>query len=91
MRDKSNADILIVLDGKTPPVKERQRGQVCNEHVTARDEPVDVMMHYDSINVQRTKAFKRAGAGKHFSVKVEACNHVQKLVEEFSKEMCSDY
>ena len=75
LRDKSNADILIVLDGKTPPVKEREvqrRRQVRDEHVTAREEPVDVTMHHDSINARRTKAFKRAGAGKHFLQIVDA-------------------
>jgi 5'-3' exonuclease len=69
LREQSKADLLVVLDGATPPVKtnevQRRRSQR-REHVRQRDEPVDLQAD-EAANERRTKAFRRAGAGRHYS------------------------
>jgi exonuclease-1 len=69
LREQSKADLLVVLDGPTPPIKtkevQRRRSQR-REHVRQRDEPVDLQAD-DAANERRTKAFRRAGAGRHYS------------------------
>jgi exonuclease-1 len=69
LREQSKADLLVVLDGATPPIKtkevQRRRSQR-KEHVRQRDEPVDLQAD-EAANERRTKAFRRAGAGRHYS------------------------
>lgn len=71
LKDKSKADLIVVLDGKTPPTKAKEverRRKVREENVRQRDEPVDPnQTDVEAANEMRTKAFRRAGAGKHFS------------------------
>jgi 5'-3' exonuclease len=70
LRDTSHADLLVVLDGATPPLKAQEvqrRRHLRHHHETQRDKPVDPHEEeQDDANAQRTKAFKRAGAGRHF-------------------------
>lgn len=71
LRDEGNADLLVVLDGDTPPVKVKEvqrRRMVRKEHVRQRDEPLDPNeTDVHAANEKRTKANRRAGAGRHFT------------------------
>lgn len=71
LRDESKADLLVVLDGETPPVKAKEvvrRRKVRSEHVRQRDEPLDPNENdIQAANEKRTKANRRAGAGRHFT------------------------
>jgi 5'-3' exonuclease len=71
LRDESKADLLVVLDGETPPVKAKEvqrRRKVRGEHVRQRDEPLDPNeIDIQAANEKRTKANRRAGAGRHFT------------------------
>jgi 5'-3' exonuclease len=75
LRTTSQADLLVVFDGKTPPVKlaevERRRS-LRQEHERQREEAVDPNADPTVENERRTKAFRRAGAGRHFSQIIDA-------------------
>jgi 5'-3' exonuclease len=73
LRDTSKADCLVVLDGATPPCKTKEvqrRRETRQEHVRQRDEVVDINAD-EAANHRRTKAFKRAGAGRHYTTIVK--------------------
>ena len=71
LREDSRAEILVVLDGATPPMKQteaQRRRQDRHRHEQARDKPVDPFMEDETLDVnRRTKAFRRAGAGEHLT------------------------
>ena len=86
LQAETNAEVLVVLDGATPPIKMatvQERSQVRKESVRKRDAPVDIAAvstggagsdDLDAMEAQlneRTKANRRAGAGKLFSKIVE--------------------
>ena len=70
LRDTSHADILIVLDGESsPPIKQREterRRAIRQQNERLRDQPVDPHESPTQTNALRTKAFRRAGAGRYF-------------------------
>eukprot|EP00980_Cylindrotheca_fusiformis_P031695 scaffold26800_cov127-Cylindrotheca_fusiformis.AAC.2 len=71
LRDEGDAELLVVLDGDTPPIKAKEverRRKVRNEHVRNRDEPLDPNENnIVAANEKRTKANRRAGAGRHLT------------------------
>ncbi|CAB9529079.1 Exonuclease 1 [Seminavis robusta] len=84
LQKETNAELLAVLDGDTPPIKKAtttQRSEARRENERVRDAPMDMTTATNSENSskeavqkmerERTKANKRAGAGKHFSRIVE--------------------
>ena len=70
LRDTTKADILVVLDGSSPPIKtlevERRRA-LRQEQERLREEPVDPNESPSKNNMRRTKAFRRAGAGRYYN------------------------
>lgn len=72
----TKSNILVVLDGKTPPIKkettsERRSVRAANEQ--ERDRPVDLAEGASSPAIKRrVNANKYAGAGKHYSTVVDA-------------------
>lgn len=70
LRDSTHADILVVLDGESPPVKKREserRREIRSENERVREQPVDPNESPSKTNSQRTKAFRRAGAGRYYT------------------------
>lgn len=68
LRDTTKADILVVLDGASPPIKTREverRRSLRREQERVRDQPVDPNECPTKNNIRRTKAFRRAGAGRY--------------------------
>lgn len=68
LKKASGADILIVLDGATPPIKGtevRGRSDKRKEAAEQRDKPVDPTGDEDA-QEDRVKGNRRAGAGKYF-------------------------
>lgn len=68
LRDMTKADILVVLDGASPPIKTREverRRELRREQERLRDQPVDPNESPTKSNERRTKAFRRAGAGRY--------------------------
>jgi 5'-3' exonuclease len=69
LQKESKAEILVVLDGATPPIKLNEvqsRSQKRKEAEQQRDEPVDPTGDEKAQEI-REKGNRRAGAGKHFS------------------------
>jgi 5'-3' exonuclease len=69
LQKESKAEILVVLDGATPPIKlseVKDRSQKRKEAEMQRDEPVDPTGN-EKAQEQREKGFRRAGAGHNFS------------------------
>lgn len=69
LQRESKAEILVVLDGATPPIKlneTQSRSQKRKEAEKQRDEPVDPTGDKKA-QEEREKGNRRAGAGKHFS------------------------
>ena len=63
------AELLVVLDGASPPVKQRevqQRSQKRKEAVQQRDEPIQETMDDEQALERRLKGFRRAGAGQYY-------------------------
>lgn len=74
LQDTTHADILVVLDGDSPPIKKREaerRREIRRESERVREQPVDPMESPSKTNARRTKAFRRAGAGRYYSRIVE--------------------
>lgn len=74
LRTATNAELLVVLDGGTPPVKtrtveKRKRQREMEEDL--RDRPVDVTADTPTLE-RRIKANRRTGAGPHYTAVVEA-------------------
>lgn len=68
VKQASEGDILVVLDGATPPVKASEskgRADKRKEQERLRDEDVDPTGD-EQAQEKRIKAFRRAGAGKHY-------------------------
>jgi 5'-3' exonuclease len=68
LRDMTKAHILIVLDGASPPIKTREVGrrrELRREQERVREQPVDPNESPTKNNERRTKAFRRAGAGRY--------------------------
>jgi 5'-3' exonuclease len=69
LQKESKAEILVVLDGATPPIKlleVQERSQKRKEAEKQRDEAVDPTGNKKAQEI-REKGNRRAGAGKHFS------------------------
>jgi len=68
LQKSSSGEVLVVLDGATPPIKQREvqdRSQKRKEAQLERDKPVDPTGDEDA-QEQRLKGNRRAGAGKFF-------------------------
>lgn len=68
LRETTQADLLVVLDGTSPPIKNREvrrRRAVRQEQEVLREQPVDPLQSPSDINQIRTKANRRAGAGRY--------------------------
>jgi 5'-3' exonuclease len=75
LRDTTHANILVVLDGDSPPIKKREaerRRAIRSENERVRELPVNPEESADKTNALRTKAFRRAGAGRYYTRIVEA-------------------
>ena len=73
-KKQTKAEILIVLDGTTPPIKTTtvaDRGVKRRIEQTYRDLPVDKTAQSPLLE-RRYKANRRSGAGEHYSSVVEA-------------------
>jgi 5'-3' exonuclease len=74
LQKATNAELLVVLDGMTPPIKSptvegrRKKRAVEQEH---RDLPVDATADTPTLE-RRILANRRTGAGNHYSTVVEA-------------------
>ena len=75
LQKETNAELLVVLDGDTPPIKKAttaQRSEARRENERVRDAPMDTALRdheaVQKMEQERTKANKRAGAGKHFTL-----------------------
>jgi 5'-3' exonuclease len=69
LQKESKAEILVVMDGATPPIKlgeVQDRSQKRKEAEKQRDEPVDPTGNEKAQEI-REKGNRRAGAGTHFS------------------------
>ena len=85
LQTESKAELLIVLDGETPPIKERtvqKRREIRQEQERNRDAPVTT----DGVNTEadlhrRTKGNRRAGAGKYYRIIVNEIIHELRLLE----------
>eukprot|EP00934_Nitzschia_sp_Nitz4_P000807 Nitzschia sp. Nitz4//scaffold43_size134323//75443//77164//NITZ4_003306-RA/size134323-processed-gene-0.54-mRNA-1//-1//CDS//3329551969//807//frame0 len=68
LAEQTSAKYIVVLDGKTPPCKSKEvtrRREKRALQEKLRDESVDPNESPTTINRQRTKAFRRAGAGRY--------------------------
>jgi len=86
LKRETKGDILVVLDGATPPIKMKtvlERSNARKESVKARDAPIDVIAASSKLDddgnsnnradqlKERMKANRRAGAGPLFSRIIE--------------------
>lgn len=72
LQSMTNAEILVVLDGATPPIKRvevRDRSNRRKQAAQDRDRPADT--DEDALD-RRFKAFRRAGAGEYYTDVVES-------------------
>lgn len=73
LRDTTNAQLLVVLDGRSPPIKGKEvarRRELAEEHNRVRQDPTVALGSPTTIQAatdRRTKANKRAGPGPYFS------------------------
>ena len=89
---QANIDVLVVLDGATPPIKTiqvKQRSEKRKDAEAKRDASVEDT----EISVQaRLTSFRRAGAGKHFTSVIDGVvalmrsNHIPFLVSPFESD-----
>lgn len=68
LRDASGAQLLVVFDGATPPIKEKEcleRSDKRKEAAKERDEPLDADEEARVNSKRRVRAARRAGAGNN--------------------------
>lgn len=71
----TNAKVIVVLDGQTPPIKAtttRKRRNKREDHEKERDRPVDLHGASPQAEQRRFKANRSAGAGKHYFTVIHA-------------------
>lgn len=69
---QANIDVLVVLDGATPPIKADQVKQRSNKRKEAEARR-DASVEDTEVSLQaRLTSFRRAGAGRHFSLVIDA-------------------
>lgn len=72
-QDTTNAQLLVVLDGRSPPIKGqevRRRRQISKEHNQLRQDPTVALGSPETVQVandKRTMANKRAGPGPYLA------------------------
>ena len=79
IQETTGAQILVVLDGRSPPIKSKEtsrRRQLAQEHNQVRNDPTVIVMGSPSTiqaaNNRRTKANKRAGPGRYVTQILES-------------------
>jgi exonuclease-1 len=75
LKEASGAQLLVVFDGATPPIKEKEcleRSDKRKKAAKERDEPLDQGEEANVNSIRRLRAARRAGAGKnHGDIVVE--------------------
>ena len=82
LRDVSGAELLVVFDGATPPIKDEEcnkRSEKRKEAAKERDEPLVADEAAGANTKRRVRAARRAGAGKnHGDILVEVMQALRK-------------
>ena len=89
---QADIDVLVVLDGTTPPIKANQVKQRSNKRKEAAAKR-DASVEDTEVSIQaRLAGFRRAGAGKNFSLVIDGViasmrsNHIAFLVAPFESD-----
>jgi 5'-3' exonuclease len=95
LRDTTHARLLVVLDGRSPPIKRKEvqrRRQVTQEHNRLRQDPTVALGSPATIQVaneRRTMANKRAGPGPYLSRILDSVAHAVRGTSENEEDNAS--